>query len=230
MITPLFILLIYAEGILACFSPCGLAAIPTYLSYLTGFEKQPWRALAAGLLFTIGLALTSALLGVVAAAIGVLLLPPLSITYAFMGVLMIVCGIVFLTYIQRYVCKYRPIDEFSRFSGIFGAFLLGLTFGLVLNICATPILGAVLTLIALYKSIPLGFGLLFLFGFGLGTPLIVASPLVAKGHDLLSERYLTVSRWLSRIAGIILIILGVDLLLPLFGFPTIIFRFLGGGI
>ena len=230
MITPLFILVIYIEGILACFSPCGLATIPTFLSYLTGFEKQPWRALTVGLLFTIGLAITSALLGALAAAIGVLLAPPLEISYAVLGVVMIVCGIVFLTYIQRYVCKYRPIDEFSRFSGIFGAFLLGLTFGLVLNICATPILGAVLTLIALNQSIPLGFGLLFVFGFGLGTPLIIASPFVAKGHDLLSERYMTISRWLSRIAGIILIILGVDLLLPLFGFPTIIFRLLGGAV
>lgn len=53
MITPLFILLIYVEGILACFSPCGLATIPTYLSYLTGFEKQPWRALPAGLVLII---------------------------------------------------------------------------------------------------------------------------------------------------------------------------------
>lgn len=76
----------------------------------------------------------------------------------------------------------------------------------------------------------IGAALLFLFGLGYGTLLIIASPLIANGHQLAGEKYETASLWLARLAGILLIIIGIDLLLPLFGFHTIIFRFLTGGI
>jgi len=46
----------------------------------------------------------------------------------------------------------------------------------------------------------------------------------------LGERYEKVSRWIVRIGGIVLIVLGIDLLLPIFGFPTFFFRILNGGI
>ncbi len=228
MVSPFFILLVYLEGILACFSPCGLAVIPTYLGYLAGFEDKPGRALIAGLIFTLGFALINAFIGALAGAIG-LILPPIEITYAVLGIIMIACGIFFLVYIQRYVCKYQPLNRFSRFSGFFGALILGLSFGFIGVACTTPIIAGVFILITTLQNIPLGAILLFLFGIGYGTPLIIISPLLAKGHNIMGGRFETASRWLSRLAGILLLVLGIDLLLPLFGFHTIIFRFLTGG-
>jgi cytochrome c biogenesis protein CcdA len=229
VIPPLLVILIYLEGILACFSPCGLIVIPLYLGFLTAYERKPWRALAAGVAFTLGFALISALVGVVAGAIG-LVLPPLVITYAILGVILIVCGVVFISSLHQYACKYTPIQKFSRYSGIVGAFILGFSYGFVGIACVTPIIAGIFVIIALYGNIVIGAALLFLFGLGYGTPLIIASPLIANGHQLAGEKYETVSLWLGRVAGVLLIIIGIDLLLPLFGFHTIIFRFLTGGI
>ncbi len=229
MLSPLLLLLIYLGGIVSAFGPCSLATIPVYLGYIAGSANSLWKGITSGIIFTIGLSLVFSLLGAAAVIIGIFL-PSVAITYAVLGIIMIVFGVMLLGVIQQYTCRFIPQEKITRFSGPLGALILGLTFGFVWTPCVTPMLGAVLILIMFSGSLFVGAGLLFIFGFGYGTPLIIAGGLIANGQQILGERYEKASRWIVRIGGIVLIVLGIDLLLPLFGFPTIIFRILNGGI
>jgi cytochrome c-type biogenesis protein len=221
--------LIYLGGIISAFGPCSLATIPVYLSYIAGSANSLGKGITAGIIFTLGLSLVFSLLGAAAVLIGIFL-PSLAITYAILGIIMIIFGVMLLGVFQQYTCRIMPQEKVTRFSSPLGALVLGLSFGFVWTPCVTPMLGAVLILIMFSGNLFVGAGLLFIFGFGYGTPLIIAGGLLANGQQILGERYEKVSRWVVRIGGIVLIVLGIDLLLPIFGFPTFFFRILNGGI
>jgi hypothetical protein len=106
-----------------------------------------------------------------------------------------------------------PLPTFSgaaKAQGVLGAFASGLLLSLVLAPCGTPVLASVLSFAA-YKQSPMyGGALLFVYGLGMGLPILVlgaAATGVARRLDRLGWR-----AWVDRIAGSMLLALGFYLL------------------
>ncbi len=94
----------------------------------------------------------------------------------------------------------------SAGSGNIGGFILGLIIGIIWAPCAGPILGSILTLIALEKNTGQAFFLLISYAIGAGIPMLA----IAYGGQALTTKVKGIAKYsqrLQQIFGVILILL-----------------------
>ena len=198
-------------GLISFASPCVLPLVPGYLGYIGGFtseaDRPSRRRLLLGVaLFVLGFSIVFVGFGIVFGTAGFYLKANLDIIIRIAGVLVIVMGAVFIgqfTFMQRTV---KP--KWATTTGIAGAPLLGIVFGLGWTPCIGPTLAAVYT-IALDGGSPWRGAVLGLaFCIGLGVPFL----LVALGLNWVTGSM----TWLRRhirliniIGGSVLVVLGV---------------------
>ena len=206
---PTDFLIVFLGGILLSFTPCVYPLIPITVSFIgvkAGNSKL--KAFILSLFYVTGMAVTYSLLGLTAAITGTLFgkISVHPITHIVVGVIIIIFGVSMLDIF------YIPGFQITRLTrtkkeGRLGAFLLGLSSGLTVSPCLTPVLGTILAYIAIKKTLFYGSLLLFVFAYGMGVSLIIAG--------LFSSALMSIpklGRWMSyikRVLAAILIILGV---------------------
>lgn len=201
--------LTFIAGIVTGFNPCCYMLFPAVCGYLCGYSVPSFaRCLLLSSLFALGVATATALLGLIAVVIGGIFGGlPAPVHYA-LAVVPIVMGLHLLGVFNLELpglTNWKPVR-----TGALGAFLTGLVFSLVILPCATPILASVLALTATHGNILTGTGLLFVYGIGIGVPLV----LIGTSLGLVS-RFRSVEHWwpiINKISGIVLILLGLYLL------------------
>jgi cytochrome c-type biogenesis protein len=199
-------------GLVSFASPCVLPLVPSYLAYVGGFVgdgsvgdagKVDRRRLMLGVsLFILGFSLVFVTMGILFGTAGLLLKPYLDLILRVAGVIVILMGFVFIgqvTFLQRTI---RPSWRVA--TGLGGAPLLGIVFGLGWAPCIGPTLTAVYA-IALDGGDPLRGALLGLaFCLGLGIPFL----LVALGLGWVTGSV----AWLKRHIRVINIVGGAMLI------------------
>jgi len=206
--------LCFLGGIISSASPCVLAMIPLVIGYVGGYaEGSQKKAVQYSVAFTIGLTITFTVLGVIAGAMGRLfgdigsfwnyVLPPVTILLGlyllFSEVFNFSIGIS-----QRFMPKRKAL---------FGAFLIGLFFGIVASPCATPVLAVILTFAAAKKEIAYSGGLLL--AYALGHWVLVLGAGISAGFAqrvLASKGISNFSAYSKKAGGVILIGVGIYLL------------------
>ena len=206
--------LCFLGGIISSASPCVLAMIPLVIGYVGGYaEGSQKKAVQYSVAFTIGLTITFTVLGVITGAMGRLfgdigsfwnyVLPPVTILLGlyllFSEVFNFSIGIS-----QRFMPKRKAL---------FGAFLIGLFFGIVASPCATPVLAVILTFAAAKKEIAYSGGLLL--AYALGHWVLVLGAGISAGFAqrvLASKGISNFSAYSKKAGGVILIGVGIYLL------------------
>lgn len=217
----------FVAGLVSFVTPCHLALVPGYLSYLAGFTlaepgaaRQPgpdMSALANTLLFALGftavfVALGAALGGLSqAVAAAGLWLDRLS------GSLIIALGLVSLGLLRAPFLErtYLPGARLGRRARYAGSVLIGATFAAGWTPCVGPLLGAILVLAGASGSAGQGSLLLASYALGLMLPFIGAGLLTGWTSWLLRRH----GRWLTyatQVAGVLLIALGIAVFTGLF--------------
>jgi len=178
---PISIIAAFFAGLLVSFSPCIYPFIPLTLSYI-GLKGSSSRlkGLFLSLVYVAGISLTFSILGTIAALSGevfgsftqspyfYLLIANIYILLALNLLEVIHFSFLDLSFLRSLAQK------ISQQKGSYlGILLLGLISGLLFSPCATPVLGAILTLIAKERSIFLGIILLSSFAFGMSFLLIL---------------------------------------------------------
>lgn len=203
-------------GLVSFASPCVLPLVPGYLGFVGGFaggdgegatDKGNRRRLLLGVaLFVLGFSVVFVTFGLVFGVAGLMLKQWMDIITRIAGVIVIVMGLIFIgqfTFLQR---TFSPRWRIA--SGLTGAPVLGLVFGIGWAPCIGPTLTAVLALSLNGGSPVRGAVLGAAYCIGLGVPFL----LVALGFGWVSGSV----DWLKRnirivniMGGVVLVLIGV---------------------
>ena len=212
----------FIAGLLSFLSPCILPIVPFYLSYLAGVgmnqisataEVTPavrWRAFSASVLFALGVITVFVGLGASATIFGQLVRDYFDVLRWFAAALIIAMGLHFLGVI-RIGLLYR---QFRADSGqtdnlsMLGAYVIGLAFAFGWTPCVGPVLAAILFTAAGQESAAQGAGLLFVYGFGMTAPFILAALFIGPFMRWMAgfRRHLGL---IEKLMGALLIVFGV---------------------
>jgi cytochrome c-type biogenesis protein len=209
---PLFLAVPIAllAGLLSFLSPCILPLVPGYLGFLGGAAgadgKVDRRRLLLGVaLFILGFTIVFTLLGGAFGAVGTWLSIYRDLLTRIAGVIVILLGLVFIgqfTFLQRTV---RP--SWLPATGLAGAPLLGIIFGLGWVPCISPTLGAILVMSLDRGSAVQGIVLGIAYSLGLGIPFL----LLAIGFGWAATSVSWVKRHIrliNIIGGALLVLIG----------------------
>lgn len=203
-----------AAGLLSFLSPCVLPLIPSYVGFLTGLsleqlEVRRGTALVHALWFVMGFSLIFIALGATASVVGVLLLRYQVWIGRLGGVLVMLFGLYLLGVLRPQVLlRQRQIQLARKPLGYFGSAVVGVTFGAAWTPCIGPILGAILTLAAAQGSVGHGIALLAAYSVGLAMPFL-ATALALDRFLVWFQRFRPYLVWVDRVAGLLLLALGL---------------------
>jgi len=210
--SPLVVPLVFVGGAATGLNPCVYPTIPVLIGYITGQKSQSrLRGLALALTFVLGLALTYAVLGATASLVGnVLGLSRAGWLYV-VGAVCILAGANMAGLLPVNFGAWMPAQsKWSELSGFFGAFVLGVLFGLVASPCAVPILTLILALIASKGQVAYGTFLMFVYALGHGLPLVVLGVAASAVTNL--GRLTKYSAIIQKVGGLLLIGVGIYLI------------------
>jgi len=215
------IILVFAAGLVTILKPCCLPLVPAVMSGSAGGKFRPVAVVT-------GMTLSFTLMGTLVSAFGSAFagfadtLRSLSILFIItMGAVLFDedINMEFIKLSSSITQGLRNNVGFlnrsnSSESGIFSAFFLGMSLGVVWIPCVGPILGAVLAYVASVGNVTYGAWMLFVYSVGMSLPMLS----IAYFGKKVTNRYKWFMRngeMLKKLAGLLLIIVGIMLLFNL---------------
>src|SRR4030066_464494 len=210
------LLLVFLGGLALNLTPCVYPLIPITVGYFGGqSEGSTTKLFFMGILFILGLAVTYSAIGVVTALtgaiFGALLQNPI--------VILIVVAIMLALSLSMFgVYEFKLPDSLvnkagGAKAGLFGAFFMGLTMGIVSAPCIGPFVLGLVTYVASKQDPYFGFLLFFVLAVGIGTPYLFLAVFAGKIKKLPRA-----GEWMDavkHIFGFILVGMALYFLLPL---------------
>ena len=196
-------------GLLTSFTPCSLSGIPLIIGYVGGTgEKNTKKAFLYSLTFSLGTAITFVALGVIATSAGKLMGTSSQLWYLILGLLMVLMSL--QTWgIFNFIPSVNLISK-NKKRGFIGAFIAGVLGGIFSSPCSTPVLIALLAMIAGQDNMVLGILLMLLYSVGHSTLVIVAGTSVGFVQKLNgNEKYQRAGTILKILMGIVILLVGL---------------------
>jgi len=202
-------LAVFFGGALTASNPCVLAMIPLMMAFVGAYQGTSGarKAFSFSLLFVVGLTITFTLLGLVAGVMGRLLGDVGKFWPYLVAAVCFIMGL-HLMGIWNFDLP-LPQAWKPKQAGPWGAFLLGLLFGVVSTPCATPILAVLLVYIASKGNLAYGGLLLFLYALGHCALILIAGTSMGWAKRLIESKGLNTSlAYLRKGSGVLIILIG----------------------
>lgn len=192
------------------FSPCHLASIPLIVGYVGGQDKMvhPRQAGLYSVLFTSGLFLTIALIGIICAMLGRMLGDVGNYWQILIGIFLIWVAMGMLG-VEKCSMSGRLLYRLNL-KGMFGAFVLGLAYGVLSGSCTFGFIAPILAIITVQEKVLTGVLYIILFATGHCLPIVIAGSSAAAVKKLLeNSTWNGAGHWFRKIAGSTIVLLGV---------------------
>lgn len=212
--------LVVLGGLITAFNPCCLPMYPAVFGFIGGaccnksepainenFKNNPKPLTSITLLFVLGMATATSIMGILTAALGWVFGRFDSLFLILLATVPLLMGLNLLGLLPFKIPAWRirhlPVETEETFKHRITAFSAGIIFSLAIAPCATPILLGILTLVAMQGDLFYGGVLMFVYGFGAGLPLLF----IGHGFSRLQEKLTTgnYQNWLRRVSGLLLI-------------------------
>lgn len=218
--------LTYADALAAGFvsfaSPCALALVPGYLSFISGATSgavamgpdgtvatRSRPVLTATAAFVAGFAIMFTLWGAGAGYLGSSLSDRRDMINLISGGLLVLMGALMLAIPHlSFLQGERRLDLGRRPSTHGGVMLAGAAFAIAWTPCTGPFLGQVLTLAVPTESPRIGASLLFVYALGLGIPFLLAGLFMTQTLAL-SRKVRDHWKVITTVSGILTIAIGI---------------------
>lgn len=219
---------LFGAGVASFLAPCIVPLVPAYLGLIAGETaeaRDPARAVPATLVFVAGFALVFALLGATAGALGSSLDDVQDVVERVGGVVVAVMGLALLGIVRGPLARDRrlvttlPAGPPEGRRPWWRPFVVGLAFGAAWSPCVGPLLAAALAVAASSGGAVRGALLLGAYAAGIGVPFLLAALGLASSPGL-AARLQRIAPVLERIAGGLLVVLGVLLATGAYGHLT----------
>jgi len=196
-------------------SPCHLSSIPLIVGYISSQGKMTvGRTFNISLVFSLGILITIALIGVITASLGRLMGDLGSFGNYLVAVIFFIVGLYLLDIIKIdwNNAKLRK----TKSKGLLAALILGLLFGLALGPCTFAFMAPVLGVVFQTAQTDYLFSVILLAAFGTGHCAVIVGAGTLTGKV---QKYLNWSEdsksilWIKKICGVLVILGGVYLVL-----------------
>lgn len=192
------------------FSPCHIASIPLIVSYVAGQEKavKPKEAAHYAVMFSVGLFITIALVGIVCSLLGRMLGDVGPYWTILVGAILLWVALEMMGISQ---CSMSgSLLSRIKIKGLMGAFVLGLAYGILSGSCTFGFIAPILAIITIQQKILTGLLFIVLFGIGHCIPIAVAGSSTATVKRILaSSSFYEGGTWFRKCAGVGIGLLGL---------------------
>lgn len=207
-------LLALIAGVITAFSPCCLSSVPLIIGYVGGTgQKTIKRSFQLSLVFSIGMVVTSTALGIIVALLGSMVQSYYAGGWWFvvLGILMILMAFQVWEIVNIIPSTY--LVGKSKKQGYIGAFIAGMLGGIFSSPCSTPVLVALLTIVAQQGNVFWGGFLLLLYSIGHSVLFLLAGTFTGSVKEFMrSNKYSLLSSMVKWGSGIVILLLGLYLL------------------
>lgn len=195
-------------GVLTSFLPCSLSSIPLIIGYVGGTGQRDTKsAFRLSLTFAAGTAVTFTALGVVASLAGNLIGSASSWWYIALGVLMMLMALQTWEIYEIIPSSYLVSKNTKK--GYIGAFIAGILGGVFSSPCSTPVLIALLAIVAGKGSVLWGILLLLFYSIGHGVLAVIVGTSIGLVQKLsASEGYGKFSMLMKAVMGTVILLIG----------------------
>ena len=194
-------------GMLTSFTPCALTSVPLIIGYVYGTgQRDTIRAFWLSVVFSAGMALTFTALGTAASLLGRLMQGSGGWWYIFLGVVMLLMALQTWEIFNFIPSSYVISKSTKR--GLAGAFIAGVLGGFFSSPCATPVLVALLAMVAKEGDMLRGVVLLLFYSLGHSFLVLIAGTSVGFVQKLSSSgKYGAASKVLRVLMGVIIMLI-----------------------
>jgi len=192
------------------FSPCHLASIPLIVAYVGGQQEilKPRRASYYSVAFTIGLFITIALIGIICALLGRMLGDVGNYWQILVGLVLVWVALGMFG-VEKCSMSGSLLYRLN-FKGVFGAFMLGLAYGVLSGSCTFGFIAPILAIITVQEKVATGILFILLFAVGHCLPIVVAGSSTAAVKMVLeNSRWQGAGNWFRKGAGALIGLLGI---------------------
>ncbi|MGI5986465.1 MAG: cytochrome c biogenesis protein CcdA [Clostridiales bacterium] len=195
-------------GVLTSFLPCSLSSIPLIIGYVGGTGQRDTKsAFRLSLTFAAGAAVTFTALGVVASLAGNLIGSASSWWYIALGILMMLMALQTWEIYEIIPSSYLVSKNTKK--GYIGAFIAGILGGVFSSPCSTPVLIALLAIVAGKGSVLWGILLLLFYSIGHGVLAVIVGTSIGLVQKLsASEGYGKFSMLMKAVMGTVILLIG----------------------
>lgn len=201
-------ILALVAGILTSVTPCSLSSVPLIIGYVGGVgERNTKKAFLYSAVFSLGTAVTFVTMGIIATSAGMLMGTSSPVWYIILGTLMVLMSLQTFG-IFNFIPSVNLIGK-NKKKGIVGAFLAGVLGGIFSSPCSTPVLIALLAIVAGEGKMLWGILLMLLYSIGHSTLVMVAGTSISFVQRINeSNKYKTVAAVLKYVMGAAILLIG----------------------